>query len=93
MIDPVSIVISAMFIGSGIASIITFRSLFHLILGMISTSLGAVYLLAVSCLPYYSVVLVAGVVGMSEAVLISLLIVLSRRRKVEDFDELKTFSG
>lgn len=92
MIDPLSFAISVMFIGSGIASILTYRSLFRLILGMISASLGAVYLLAVSCLPYYSVVLVAGAAGISEAALISFLIVLSKRREVEDFDELRSSS-
>ncbi|MGC8679664.1 MAG: hypothetical protein ACP5TH_07730 [Fervidicoccaceae archaeon] len=89
MIEGFALFVSTALIASGIASILTCRSLFRFIIGMFSASLGTVYLLAMSCLPLYTVALIASITGMSEAVLISFLILLSKRRVVEDFDELR----
>lgn len=92
MIDPLYLFVSFVLMFAGIASILKYRSLFRFIIGIFSSSLGVVYLLAMSCLPYFSVVLIASIIGISEAVLISFLIALSKSKEVEDFDEFVSSS-
>jgi|GEM_PF-2516283 len=84
-----SLFISFLLVSAGIATILTYRTLFRFILGVFSASLGAIYLLSSMCSSEFAVVLIVSITGISEAVLISFLISLARIKKVEDFDELK----
>ncbi|MEM0021817.1 MAG: hypothetical protein QW039_05335 [Fervidicoccaceae archaeon] len=93
MIPVLTAILSSLLISAGIAAILTYRSLFRFILGIFSASIGAVYLISSICPSSFAIVLIASISGISEAVLISFLISLSKSRKVEDFDELREHSG
>ncbi|MEM0044344.1 MAG: hypothetical protein QXJ51_04930 [Sulfolobales archaeon] len=87
------LIISFLLVSAGIASILIYRSLFRFILGIFSASLGAVYLLSSLQFSSPAIVIIASILGISEAVLISFLLSLARSRRVEDFDELREHSG
>jgi NADH:ubiquinone oxidoreductase subunit K len=93
MIVTLSLFVALALMLVGIAGIIVSRSLFRLVMGVFTSSLGLVYLAAMSFMPFYAVILVASISGMTEAVLISFLVLLSKHLRVEDVDELRDISG
>ena len=93
MSATLSLFVALALMSMGIAGILVCRSLFRLVMGVFTSSLGLVYLAAMSFMPFHAVILVASISGMTEAVLISFLILLSKHMRVEDVDELRGISG